>query len=40
MIRSNIYHHSDSYILVSGTITITREGADNHAKRLDERNKE
>ena len=31
--------YSDVYILVSGTITIDRAGADNAAKRLDERNK-
>ena len=28
------------YILVSGTITITRAGADDETKQLDERNKE
>ena len=32
--------YSDAYILVSGTITITGAGADDAAKRLDERNKE
>ena len=32
-------YYSDAYILVSGTITITGAGADDAAKRLDERNK-
>ena len=31
--------YSDTYILVSGTITITGAGADDAAKQLDERNK-
>ena len=31
--------YSDVYILVSGIITIDGAGADNAAKRLDERNK-
>ena len=31
--------YSDAYLLVSGTITITGAGADDDAKRLDERNK-
>ena len=32
-------YYNDAYILVSGTITITGAGADDAAKRLDERNK-
>ena len=39
MIRSNLCDYSTVYILVSGTITIDAEGADDNAKRLDERNK-
>ena len=39
MLRSSLSGHSDAYVLVSGTITITRVGADDPAKRLDERNK-
>ena len=39
MTSSNLCDYSDAYILVSGTITITREGADDDAKRLDERYK-
>ena len=39
MLRSILCDYSDTYILVSGTITIT--GAENNdaARRLDERNK-
>ena len=39
MLRSVLCDYSDTYILVSGTITIT--GAENNdaARRLDERNK-
>ena len=33
-------YYNDAYILVSGTITITGAGADDAAKRLDERNEE
>ena len=40
MIRSNLCGYSDVYILVSGTRTITGAGADDAAKRADERNKE
>ena len=36
---SSLCDHSDAYILVSGTITITGAGTDDNAKRLDERNK-
>ena len=39
MLRSNLYDYSDTYILVSGTIEITRAGDDDEARRLDERNK-
>ena len=39
MIRSSSCDYSDAYILVSGTITITRAGADDAAKRADEKNK-
>ena len=39
MLRSSLCDYSDAYILVSGTITITGAGADDAAKRLDERNK-
>ena len=39
MIRSNLCDYSDAYILVSGTITIYGAGADDVAKRADERNK-
>ena len=38
--RSSLCDYSDEYILASGTITITAEGADDAAKQLDERNKE
>ena len=39
MIRSNVCNYGDTYILVSGTILISGAGADNAAKRTDERNK-
>ena len=39
MIRSNLRDYADAYILVKGTITITRTGDDDAAKRLDEKNK-
>ena len=39
ILRSSSCDYSDAYILVSGTITITATGADDAAKRLDERNK-
>ena len=39
MLQSILCDYSDTYILVSGTITITGAGADDTAKRLDERNK-
>ena len=37
--KSNLCDYSDVNILVSGTITITGEGADDSAKRIDEKNK-
>ena len=39
VLRSSLCDYSDAYIPVSGTITITGAGADDAAKRLDERNK-
>ena len=39
MLRSNLCDYADAYILVKGTITITRAGDNDAAKRLDERNK-
>ena len=39
MIRSDLCDYRDSYILVSGTITITREGDDDAARTADKRNK-
>ena len=39
VLRSSLCDYSDTYILISGTITITRTGADDTARRLDERNK-
>ena len=39
MERSNLCDYSDGYILVSGTIAITGEGADDATKRADRRNK-
>ena len=39
VLRSNLCDYADAYILVKGTIKITRAGADDAAKRLDERNK-
>ena len=40
MIRSNLCDYSGAYILVNRTITIDEVGADDNAKREDERNKE
>ena len=34
MLRSSLCHYSDAYILVSGTITIDRPGADDVQKQL------
>ena len=39
MLKSSLCDYSDAYILVSGTIAITGEEADNNAKCLDEKNK-
>ena len=39
MLRSSLCNYNDTYILVSGTITITGAGVDDAAKRTDERNK-
>ena len=39
MLRCNLCDYADAYILVKGTITTTRAGDDDAAKRLDERNK-
>ena len=38
MLKSTLCDYSDAYILVKGNIAITGEGADDDAKRLDERN--
>ena len=38
-LRSRLCDYSDAYIMVSGSITIIGVGADDAAKRLDERNK-
>ena len=39
MLRLILYDYSDAYILLSWTITITSEGEDDAANRLNERNK-
>ena len=39
MLRSNLYDYSDVYILAGGTITTDGMGADDNAKRANERNK-
>ena len=39
IIRSSLCDYSNAYILVSGTMAIKGEGADDNPKRLDERNK-
>ena len=39
ILRSSLCDHSESYILVSETITIIGKGDNDAAKRLDERNK-
>ena len=39
MEKSSVCDYSDAYILVGDTITITWEGADDNAKRADEREK-
>ena len=38
MLRSSLCDYSDAFILVSGTLTIIGAGADDAAKRMDERN--
>ena len=40
MLRSTLCINRDTYILVSGTITITGAGSNDAATRLDKRNKE
>ena len=40
MLKSSLCDYSDVYILVSGTITIDGAGADDSAKRSDERSRE
>ena len=37
--RSNLCGFSDAYIFVTGTITVAGAGAEDNAKRLDERSK-
>ena len=39
ILRSNLCDYADAYILVKGTITITRHGDDDAARQADERNK-
>ena len=39
MLKSSLCDHSDAYILVKGTITITGAGADAAARQADERDK-
>ena len=39
MLKSSLCDYSDAYILVKGTITINGRGADDAAKRADERGK-
>ena len=39
MLNSSLCGYSDACIRVSGSITIHGEGADDNAKRLDERHK-
>ena len=39
MLGTSLCDYSDAYILVSGTIAITRAVNDDAARRLDERNK-
>ena len=39
MLKSRICDYSDAYLLVSGTVTIGGAGADDNAKRTDERDK-
>ena len=39
VLRSSLCNYSDTYILVSETITITAAGNDDRTRRLEERNK-
>ena len=39
MLKTSLCDYSDAYIRESGTITIDGGGADDNARRLDERNK-
>ena len=39
MLRSSLCNYSDTYILISGTKKIDWAGADDAAKKLDERDK-
>ena len=40
MLRSNLCDHSDAYILVKGTITVTAPGVNNNANNIiDKRNR-
>ena len=39
ILKSSLRNYSDAYTLVNRTITITGDGADDNAKRLDERYK-
>ena len=39
MLRSSLCDYTEAYILVKGTITMTRAGDDASARRSDERNK-
>ena len=40
MVKSSLYGYTDSYILVSQTITITGAGADEVTQKADEKSKE
>ena len=39
LLRSSLYYYSCAYILVSRTITITGNGADDNAKRAEKKRK-
>ena len=39
ILRSSLCDYGNTYILVSGIMTIDKAGADNNAKQLDEKNK-
>ena len=39
MLKSSVFDYNDAYILAGGTITITWGGADDTAKRADQREK-